>query len=239
MIPNIEFNLRNSLYSGSLFKSCLYRQICCLLFFFPSFFGCMHSMHKLPGHGSNLSHSGDNTKTLTHWARRELLLSTLIVGATVGCIFVFVSLDFVVFNTWFCVRAFSNSLEMMLLTKKLWLGSRRTDEWEVCRGTSLHPLGVGNMWSCCLSGCVWELFEGRAYISRLLCWVHEWGNMFPSFSPSSFYGRTGGKWKFPGWGSDKSCSSDLWHHLQQCWVLNPLSKPRGRTCILTETVLGP
>ena len=28
------------------------------------------------------------------------------------------------------------------------------------------------------------------------------------------------------------------HSLQQCWILNPLSEARDRTCILTDTMLG-
>jgi len=32
---------------------------------------------------------------------------------------------------------------------------------------------------------------------------------------------------------------NLSHSLWQCWILNPLSKARDQTCILTETTLGP
>ena len=45
-----------------------------LLFFFFNFyfFGCACSMWKFPGQGSNLCHSSDNIRSLTHWATREI-----------------------------------------------------------------------------------------------------------------------------------------------------------------------
>ena len=36
------------------------------------------------------------------------------------------------------------------------------------------------------------------------------------------------------WDLSRICS--LCHSLQQCWILNPQSKARDRTCILRETV---
>ena len=38
----------------------------------PFFYGCTHSMQKFLGQGSNLHHSSDNARSLTHWATREL-----------------------------------------------------------------------------------------------------------------------------------------------------------------------
>ena len=32
-----------------------------------------------------------------------------------------------------------------------------------------------------------------------------------------------------------SCICDLYHSLWQCWILNPLSETRDRTCILMDT----
>ena len=34
---------------------------------------------------------------------------------------------------------------------------------------------------------------------------------------------------------DLSCICDLHHSSWQCWILNPLSKARDRTCILMDT----
>ena len=34
---------------------------------------------------------------------------------------------------------------------------------------------------------------------------------------------------------DPSCIYDLYHSLQQCWILNPLSTARDQTCILIDT----
>ena len=53
-----------------------------------------------------------------------------------------------------------------------------------------------------------------------------------------FYGCTCGIWKFPGQGSDRSHICDPRCSSWQCWILNPLSEVRDRTCILMETVLG-
>ena len=65
----------------------------------------------------------------------------------------------------------------------------------------------------------------------------------------SFWGCTCSIWTFPGQGSNQSCScqpapqpqqNQIWAaSLEQCWILNTLSKTRGQTCILTETRLGP
>ena len=33
---------------------------------------------------------------------------------------------------------------------------------------------------------------------------------------------------------DLSCVFDLHHSSQQCWILNPLSEDRDRTCVLME-----
>ena len=38
---------------------------------------------------------------------------------------------------------------------------------------------------------------------------------------------------------DPRCICDLQRSLWQCWILNPLSKARDWTCILTETMLCP
>ena len=40
--------------------------------FLISLFGCAHNMQKFWGQESNLSHSSDNARSLTHWATREL-----------------------------------------------------------------------------------------------------------------------------------------------------------------------
>ena len=37
---------------------------------------------------------------------------------------------------------------------------------------------------------------------------------------------------------DLSCIYDIWHSLWQHWILNPLSKARDQTHILTDTILG-
>ena len=37
---------------------------------------------------------------------------------------------------------------------------------------------------------------------------------------------------------DPSCVCNLHCSLQQCQILNPLSKARGQTCILKDTMLG-
>ena len=42
--------------------------------FWGFFFSCTHSMWKFPGQGYHLSHSSDNTGSLTHCATRELLV---------------------------------------------------------------------------------------------------------------------------------------------------------------------
>ena len=36
---------------------------------------------------------------------------------------------------------------------------------------------------------------------------------------------------------DPNCICDLRHSLQQCWILNPLSKARNQTCILMNASL--
>ena len=47
--------------------------------------GCTHSLWKFPGqglntcHSSDLSHSSDNTRSLTHWAIRERLAACFVV----------------------------------------------------------------------------------------------------------------------------------------------------------------
>ena len=69
------------------------------------------------------------------------------------------------------------------------------------------------------------------------------------------YGCTCGIWKFPGEGSNQSCSCQptpqprqikavsvtYTRSLQQCWMLNPLSKARDGTHILMDTsqILNP
>uniref|UniRef100_A0A8D0YBB2 Toll interacting protein n=1 Tax=Sus scrofa TaxID=9823 RepID=A0A8D0YBB2_PIG len=47
-------------------------------------------------------------------------------------------------------------------------------------------------------------------------------------------GCTCGTWPFLGLGSNRSHLCDLHHSSQQPWVLNPLSKARGRTCVLMD-----
>uniref|UniRef100_A0A8D1DAB5 tRNA (32-2'-O)-methyltransferase regulator THADA n=1 Tax=Sus scrofa TaxID=9823 RepID=A0A8D1DAB5_PIG len=64
-------------------------------------------------------------------------------------------------------------------------------------------------------------------------------------------GHTRGIWKFSGWELelelqllayttatavwDPSCICDLHHNSQQCWMLNPLSEARNRTCYFRDT----
>ena len=79
------------------------------LYFFVFFynliflFGCTYGMQKFPGQvlnpclSGNQSHNGDNTRSLTHWATRELLYKLImfvnitpfrfihVIHATVGC----------------------------------------------------------------------------------------------------------------------------------------------------------
>ena len=38
---------------------------------------------------------------------------------------------------------------------------------------------------------------------------------------------------------DLSLICNLCYSLQQCWILNPLSKANNQTCILIVTTLGP
>ena len=76
--------------------------------------------------------------------------------------------------------------------------------------------------------------------------------ILPSLS-FSFYSYSHGIWKFPGYGSNWSCSCQPTPQPQQCWIqatsvlcctfrklwiLNPLNKARDQTCIFMDTMLG-
>ena len=52
---------------------------------------------------------------------------------------------------------------------------------------------------------------------------------------SFFYGHICGTCKFPGQGQIGTAAASLHHNLQQCWILNPLSKVKDQTLILMDT----
>ena len=79
--------------------------------------------------------------------------------------------------------------------------------------------------------------EGQTFLINYI--IHSSKMMLFTMHLFSFYCRTCSKWKFPGQRSNWSRICHLHHSLWQHWILNPLSKARDRTCILTETRSGP
>ena len=75
------------------------------MFWVCFFFGCTHGTQKFTGqglnlcHGGDLSHSSDNTGSLTHWTTRELLFFEWIIFLEVTVAF-FRDLNFILFHFW-------------------------------------------------------------------------------------------------------------------------------------------
>ena len=124
-----------------------------------------------------------------------------------------------------------------------------------CSGALPAPLPQAHCFSCCGRRVLLLVDPDILFImllpaSRPTCYLLAWGLLFLFFS---FHSYTCGIWKFQGQGSNQSFSCRLTHShnnngskphlwpapwLWQHQMLNPLSKTRGQTCILTETAFG-
>ena len=84
-------------------------------------------------------------------------------------------------------------------------------------------------------------FSSKASMNNITTWLFF-------FFLIAFQGHTHGTWKFPGQGSNQSCSCrratatpdlscicDLHHSSRQRWILNPLIEARDWTCVLMDT----
>ena len=103
---------------------------------------------------------------------------------------------------------------------------------EVCKNVEIiwHPIIFSNSSFIKRGGNLW--YPPMWKIPKVSIGYKDEFFFFWSFFFCLFWRSSWDIWRFPGWGSNQSCSCNLHHSSWQCLILNPLSKARDWTCNL-------